>query len=122
MRRKSVSSVFVAAFMILLAFGAIFSLLYLMKITPVSTAPPEPRLQIAYKVSTQYLNITNEGPDTVVIEGLGFFQGPNGYTVPYQASLNSGQTDFIYLYSALKKNITVAVLTNEGAITVKIGR
>ncbi len=100
MKHKAVSSVFIALFMIIVV--------------------PEPRASIIFSVATQYLNITNLGPDAITIRGLAFFQGSRCYTVPYTASLNSGQSAEIYLYSALKANETVAILTNEGALEFRI--
>lgn len=117
---KAVSSVYVAIFLVILAFGAVFGLLFAMSLQNVPYSAPEPHLLITYNETTQYLNITNTGPNPILITGFAVFQGKSFYIIPYTASLNSGQTAFVYLYNAIKPNETIAVLTNEGASEVTI--
>ena len=119
MKRKAVSSVFIAIFLIILAYGALLSIILLMAQPNAVPAPPKPRLLITYNLNTQYLNITNLGASAVEIYGLAFFSGGSGYVVPYSAVLNPGQSTFIYLYDALKANEAVVILTNEGAVEVR---
>lgn len=118
---KAVSSVFIAALLLLLSFGATFALIYAMSYTKVP--PPEavrPMVSIEYSYKTQYLNVTNEGPTSVTIEGLGFFANGNGYVVPYKAMLEPGQTAPLFLYNALYPNETVVVLTSFGAYRFRL--
>ena len=118
--RKAVSSVLVAMLVMILVYGAIFSLLILMNQPSIGQAPTEPHLLITYSLKTQYLNVTNIGPGEVVIEGFAIFNGADGYVLQYHAALNPGQGTFVYLYSALKANETVAVLTDEGPVVIRI--
>ncbi len=118
---KAVSSVFVAILLLLLSFGAIFAIIYAMSYAKVP--PPEavrPVVSIKYSLTTQYLNVTNEGPTALTIEGLGFFYGQSGYVIPYKATLEPGQTAPLYLYDSLYPNETVVVLTNFGAYRFRL--
>ncbi|MCL4344557.1 MAG: hypothetical protein JRN26_02890 [Nitrososphaerota archaeon] len=117
---KAVSSVFIALFVLILAFGSIFVLLYAMNLQPVQSASPAPHLYTAYSETTQYFNVTNTGANMLAVSGFAVFQGKGAFVIPYTASLNSGQETSVYLYSAIKPNETIAVLTNEGAYEVKI--
>ncbi len=118
--KKGASSVFIAMFMLVLVYGALFSLLFVMDQPRLQQNPPRLHLLVAYNVSTQYLNLTNEGPETVTVEGFAFFNGREGYVIHYRASLNPGQSAFVYFYSSLEANETVAVLTDDGALEIKI--
>ncbi|MDG6927054.1 MAG: hypothetical protein JRN01_01110 [Nitrososphaerota archaeon] len=117
---KAVSSVFIAMFVLILAFGSLFALMYAMNSQPVPLAGQNPILHIAYSETTQYINVTNAGANMVAIEGFAVFQGKGAFVIPYTASLNSGQETSVYLYSAIKPNETIAVLTNIGAYEVKV--
>lgn len=120
MKRRAASSVFIAIFLTVLLYAAVFSMLMLMNQQEIQQAEPEPHLLIAYSLKTQYLNFTNLGPGEITVEGFAFFSGPDCYVLPYRASLNPGQGDFVYLYDALKANETVAVLTDEGAVEISV--
>lgn len=118
---KAVASVIIAVLMLALAFGAAFALIYAMSYTEVPpTEAVRPTVTIKYSYTTQYLNVTNEGPASVLIDGFGFFYGNSGYVVPYKALLEPGQTAPVYFYNALYPNETVVVLTNEGACSFRL--
>ncbi len=110
MKRKAVSSVLIAIFLIILAFGALFLLVYSMGTQKPTAIQPKPNLAVSY--SNGWINITNEGPAAITISGFDIFQGANGYLVPFNAYLNPGQEANVFLNT----NKTAVILTNEGGV------
>ncbi len=107
---RAVSSVFIAIFIIILAFGSLFFLVYAMGSQKASYTQMKPNLSVKYE--NGWVNITNEGPNTITINGFDVFQGKSGYLVPYYASLNPGETASAFLNT----NKTVVILTNGGGV------
>ncbi len=107
---KAVSSVFIVIFIIILAFGSLFFLVYSMGTQKVSYMQTEPHLSVKY--GNGWVNITNEGPTPITITGFDIFQGSNGYLVSYLAYLNNGQSTNVFLNT----NKTAVILTNEGGV------
>ncbi len=108
--RRAVSSVFVAIFIIILAFGALFFLIYSMGTQRPGYTQPQPHLSVKY--GNGWINVTNEGPAAITIYGFDIFQGANGYLVPYYAYLNPGQEANVFLNASK----TAVILTNEGGV------
>ncbi len=107
---RAVSSVFIAIFIIILAFGSLFFLVYSMGTEKVSYTQMTPNLSVKY--GNGWVNITNEGPTPITITGFDIFQGNNGYLIMYSAYLNNGQNTNVFLNT----NKTAVILTNEGGV------
>ena len=118
---KAVSSVFIALFLVVLAFGTLFSLLYMMQYPPIPQAQPPLALKVSYNVSTGYFNVTNAGGSIIHIQNI-FIREPDGkaYVSTFQTSVLQGQTIPIFLGKYLEQGSVISVETNEGVKTVVV--
>ena len=121
MKRKAVSSVFIALFLVILTFGTLFSLLYLMQYPPIPQTQPPLALKVSYNVSTGYFNITNVGGSIIHVQNI-FIREPDGnaYVSTFQASILQGQTIPIFLGKYLEQGSVVSIETSEGVKTVVV--
>jgi len=120
-KMKAVSSVFIALFLVILTFGTLFSLLYLMRYPSIPQSQPLLALKVSYNVTTGYFNITNVGGSIIHVQNI-FIREPDGnaYVSTFQTSLLQGQTIPIFLGKYLEHGSVVSIETNEGVKTVVV--
>jgi hypothetical protein len=121
MKMKAVSSVFIALFLVILTFGTLFSLLYLMQYPSIPQTQPPLALKVSYNVTTGYFNITNVGGSIIHVQNI-FIREPDGntYVSTFQASILQGQTIPIFLGKYLEQGSVVSIETSEGVKTVVV--
>ena len=121
MKRKAVSSVFIALFLVILTFGTLFSLLYFMQYPTIPQTQPPLALKVSYNITTGYFNITNVGGSIIHVQNI-FIREPDGrtYVSTFQTSLLQGQTIPIFLGKYLEHGSVVSIETNEGVKTVVV--
>ena len=118
---KAVSSIFIALFLVILTFGTLFSLLYLMQYPSIQQTQPPLALKVSYNVTTGYFNITNVGGSIIHVQNI-FIREPDGntYVSTFQASILQGQTIPIFLGKYLEQGSVVSIETSEGVKTVVV--
>jgi len=121
LKMKAVSSVFIALFLVILTFGTLFSLLFMMQYPSIPQTQTLLALKVSYNVTTGYFNITNAGGSIIHVQNI-FIREPDGnaYVSTFQTSLLQGQTIPIFLGKYLEHGSVVSIETNEGVKTVVV--